>query len=140
MEKWRQCQILYDGLDYQTKTLLETMCQGGLLQKDKNQDWDLFEDLAEKTLQWEPASKKLRNSQSIVSRGGLLSLESSIVGEAKIATLMRRIEALETKELANVNLINPPPIHIPIVHTVRHQTMSLNSAPFSIPSKCHRNT
>ena len=26
IEKWRQCQILYDGLDYQTKTLLETMC------------------------------------------------------------------------------------------------------------------
>ena len=25
VEKWRQCQILYDGLDYQTKTLLETM-------------------------------------------------------------------------------------------------------------------
>ena len=31
VEKWRQCQILYDGLDYQTKTLLKTMCQGGFL-------------------------------------------------------------------------------------------------------------
>ena len=29
IEKWSQCQILYDGLDYQTKILLETMCQGG---------------------------------------------------------------------------------------------------------------
>ena len=29
IEKWRQCQILYDGLDYSTKTLLESMCQGG---------------------------------------------------------------------------------------------------------------
>ena len=54
------CQILYDGLDYQTKTLLETMCQEAFLQKDENQDWDLFEDLAEKTLQWEPASKKTK--------------------------------------------------------------------------------
>jgi len=44
------------------KTLLETMCQGEFLQKDENQDWDLFEDLVEKTLQWEPASKKPRNS------------------------------------------------------------------------------
>ena len=26
VEKWRQCQILYDGLDSPTKTLLETMC------------------------------------------------------------------------------------------------------------------
>ena len=31
IEKWRQCQILYDGLDYSTKTLLETMCQGEIL-------------------------------------------------------------------------------------------------------------
>ena len=80
---------------------------------DKNQSWVLFENLAEKTLQWEPASEKPRNSQSIASKGGLLSLESSIATEAKIATLMRRIEALETKELANVNQINPPPIHNP---------------------------
>ena len=75
------------------------------MQKDENQGWDLFEDLAEKILQWEPASEKPKNSLSIASRGGLLSLESSIAVEAKIATLMRRIEALETKEPASVNLI-----------------------------------
>ena len=113
VEKWRQYQILYDDLDYQTKILLETMCLGGFLQKDENQGWDLFENLAKKTLQGESASKKQRNSQSIASRGGLLSLESFIAAEAKIATLMRRIEALETKEPANVNQINPPPIHNP---------------------------
>ena len=28
IEKWRICQALYDGLEYQTKTLLESMCQG----------------------------------------------------------------------------------------------------------------
>ena len=70
-------------------------------------------DRTEKTLQWEPAMKKSRISQSITSKGGLLSLESSIAAEAKIATLMRRIEALEIKEPANVNQIKPPPIHNP---------------------------
>ena len=50
IEKWQQYQILYDGLDYQTKTLLETMCQWGFLQKDENQECDLFEDLTEKTI------------------------------------------------------------------------------------------
>ena len=48
IETLRQCQILYNGLDYQSKTLLETMCQGKFLQKDENQGWDLFENLAEK--------------------------------------------------------------------------------------------
>ena len=37
IENWWQCQVLYDALDYQTMTLLETMCQGGSLQKDENQ-------------------------------------------------------------------------------------------------------
>jgi len=33
-----------DGLDYQTKMLLETMCQGDFLKKDEDQGWDLFEE------------------------------------------------------------------------------------------------
>jgi len=57
------------------------------LQKDENQGWDRFEDLAEKIIQWELSPKKPRNSQSIASKGGLLSTESSVTAEAKIATL-----------------------------------------------------
>ena len=65
VEKWRQYQILYDGLDYQIKTLLETMCQESFLQNDENQWWELFEDLAEKTIQWEPTPKKSKNTNPI---------------------------------------------------------------------------
>ena len=83
------------------------------MERYESQCWDLFEDLAEKTLQLEPAFEKLSNSQFIASKGGLISLESFIVVEAKITTLMRKIEALETKEPAKVNQINPPPIHKP---------------------------
>jgi len=38
VKKWRQCQVLYDGLNYLTKTLLETMHQGEFLKKDENRD------------------------------------------------------------------------------------------------------
>jgi len=48
VEKWRLCQILYDGLDYQNKTLLEAMCEGKFLKKDENKGWKIYEDLAEK--------------------------------------------------------------------------------------------
>jgi len=102
---------------------------GRFLRKDENQGWDLFEDLAKKTLQWEPASEKPRNSQSIASRGWLLSLESSIAAEAKIAALMRRIEALEIKEPANVNQINLPPLHNP--------GCSYCQAPNHVFEECH---
>ena len=95
------------------------MCHGEFLHKNENQGWDLFEDFAEKTLQWEPASEKSRNSQSITSKGGPLAIESSIAVEATIATLMRRIEALEIKEPAKINQINLSQIHIWVVHIVR---------------------
>jgi len=36
IEKWPLCQSLYDGLKYQTKTLLESMYQGGFLKKDED--------------------------------------------------------------------------------------------------------
>jgi len=36
IEKWRQRQILFDGLNYQTKTFLETMCQGDLVKGRKS--------------------------------------------------------------------------------------------------------
>ena len=57
--------------------------------------------------------EKTKQFTSIASKGGLLSLESSITAEAKIATVMRIIEALEIKKPANINQINLPPIHNP---------------------------
>ena len=48
-----------------------------------------------------------RNSNSISSKGGLHSIESSIGAEAKIANIARRLEVLETKEPSPVNQVNP---------------------------------
>ena len=93
-----KCQILYDGLDYSTKTLLKMMCQGDFLQKDENEGWDLYENLAEKTIQWEPTNEKFRNSNSISSKGGHHLIESFIAAKARIANLVIRLKVLETKE------------------------------------------
>ena len=83
------------------------MCQGGFLQRDENEGWDLYENLAEKTIQWEPTSESSRNSNSISSKGGLHSIKSSITNEAKLANLARKLEALETKEPSPVNQVSP---------------------------------
>ena len=100
IEKWRQCQILYDGLDYQTKMLLETTCQGEFLKKDEDQGWDLYEVLAEKTIQRESCPKK---TNPTTCRSGMHSIESSIAAEAKITQLMRRLELLEARKPNSVN-------------------------------------
>jgi len=83
------------------------MCQGGFLQKNENEGWDLYENLAEKTIQWEPTNENSRNSNSISLKRGIHSIESSISVEARIANLVRRLEALKTKEPSPVNQVSP---------------------------------
>jgi len=86
------------------------MCQGEFLKKDEDQGWDLFEALAEKTVQWESCSEK---TTPTTSRTGLHSIESSIAAEAKITQLMKRIELLESRENSTVNQVNPSPVASP---------------------------
>ena len=50
LEQWRLCQIVYEGLDQQTRTMLESMCQGGFLSKNPTAAWEFLEDLAKKTI------------------------------------------------------------------------------------------
>ena len=59
INKWRLCQALYDGLEYKMKTLLESMCQGGILKKKKDERWLLYEDLADKTINGNQLRKNL---------------------------------------------------------------------------------
>ena len=73
----------------------------------KNEGWDLYENLAEKTIQWEPASETSRNPNSISLKGALHSIESFITNEAKLANLERRLKVLETKEPSPVNQVSP---------------------------------
>ena len=77
------------------------------MQKDENEGWDLYENLAENTIQWEPTSESSKNSNSISSKGGLHSIESFIANEAKLASLARRLKASETKEPSLVNQVSP---------------------------------
>ena len=70
-------------------------------------DRDLYENLAEKTIQWEPTSESSRNSNSISSKEGLHLIESFITNEAKLASLERRLDALKTKEQSPIKQVSP---------------------------------
>ena len=97
IEKWRLCKIVYEALDSQTTALLESMCQGKFMEKDEDQGWEFFEDLAEKTMLWESTREpKKSNDSSSSSSRGLHSIGNSVATDAKLATLTRRLEALET--------------------------------------------
>ena len=73
------------------------MCQGRFLKKDEHEGWKIYEDLAEKTIQWEPTSDKSKNNNPTSSKGDIYSIETSIAADAKFASVMQRLDALETK-------------------------------------------
>jgi len=85
------------------------MCQGGFLKKNEDEGWLLYEKLADNTIQWEPTLKKFKTNDPSSSKGGVLSIEGNIATEAKLAAVMRRLEALETKEPVSVSQVSPTP-------------------------------
>ena len=89
------------------------MCQGGFFGKNETEGWALYEDLADKTIQWQLNPEKVNSNDSIASKGGAYSIEDHIAHEAKLTSMMRKIESLETKfetlgtREQVVNQINP---------------------------------
>ena len=52
LERCRLCQIIYEGLDQATRTMVESMCRG-FLNKSETEAWNVLEELVKKILQWE---------------------------------------------------------------------------------------
>ena len=82
------------------------MSQGRFSKVDEHKGWKIYEDLAEKTLQWEPSNEESRNPNSIPSKRGLHSIEDSIITEAKLDNVMQRLEAIELRNPVYVNQVN----------------------------------
>ena len=64
------------------------MCQEEFLKKNEDEGWLLYEDLADKAIQWEPTPEKLRTNDPNSSKGGVHSIEVNIATEAKLAAVM----------------------------------------------------
>jgi len=83
------------------------MCQVRFLKINEDEGWLLYEDLADKTIQWEPTPKKFMTKYPSSSKGGAHSIEANIAKEAKLAAVMRRLEALKTMDTVSVNQVIP---------------------------------
>ncbi|XP_074351553.1 uncharacterized protein LOC141690673 [Apium graveolens] len=102
IEKWRLCKIVYEALDSSTTALLDSIFQGKFMEKDEDQGWEFFEELAEKTMLWEstrePNREPSKHNKTLgsLANKGLHLVGNSIATEVMLATLTRRLEALKT--------------------------------------------
>jgi len=92
LDQSRLCQIVYEGLDQQTRTMLKSMCQGVFLSKSAIVAWEFLEDLAEKTMQWETAKDDSLSSRLV--RGGMHAVSNVSHLESKNAVLENMLKGL----------------------------------------------
>uniref|UniRef100_A0A2N9GNA7 RNA-directed DNA polymerase n=1 Tax=Fagus sylvatica TaxID=28930 RepID=A0A2N9GNA7_FAGSY len=83
------------------------MCNGAFLNKDPNEAWQYFDQLAENAQSWDPSAPSENSSKtkpSTTSSGGRHHLREEDDLNARIASLARKVESME---LRKVNEITP---------------------------------
>jgi len=98
LEQCRLCQIVYEGLDQQTRTMLESMCQGGFLTKNPTAAWEFLEDLAEKTMQWETTRDDSLSSRIANVKGGLHAVSDLNHIESRFTALENQLKGLTIQQ------------------------------------------
>ena len=73
------------------------MYGGRFLKKDEYEGWEVYEDLAKNCYNGSLPTKSLE------IRTLSLLKEDSIATDVKLANIMRRLEAIETKDLISIN-------------------------------------
>ena len=92
LDQARLCQIVNEGLDKQTRIMVESMCQGDFFSKSPTAAWEFLKDLAEKTMQWETGRDDSLSSR--IARGELYSISDVSHLESKIAILENILKEL----------------------------------------------
>jgi len=106
------------------------MSQGRFLKTDEHEGWEIYKDLAEKILHWEPNLEESRNVNPISSKRGLHLIEMSITYEVKFDGITRRLEDLETTDLSPWTKSGLHNSHLRVVLTVKLWTMCSKSILF----------
>ncbi|GAV60819.1 gag-asp_proteas domain-containing protein [Cephalotus follicularis] len=101
LNTWHLCQIIYEGIDHQTKQLVESMCPDGFTSyTDEKDAWNFLLDLGERTREWESAQVSER---ALPSKGYVI--EGAVAKEAQLDSLATRLESL-IRGSTQVNQIN----------------------------------
>ena len=66
-EKICLIKILYDGLEYPNKTMIEFLYNGAFTSKIANDVWKFFKEVAENTLEWELVSVDVKQPTQLPS-------------------------------------------------------------------------
>ncbi|RVW22744.1 hypothetical protein CK203_099371 [Vitis vinifera] len=121
-------ELLHDGMSSSMKQLLETMCGGDFMSKNREKVMDFLSYVAEVSRGWDEPNKgemgKTKSQPNVFNaKAGMYTLNEDIDMKAKIAAMTRRLEELELKKIHEVQAVAEAPLQVkpcPICQSYEH--------------------
>jgi len=94
---------VYEGLDQQIRTMVESMCQDGFLSKSPTAAWEFLEDLAEKIMQWETTRDDSLSSRIASAKGGLHAVSDWSHIESRFTALEKPVKGVNYSTISGLS-------------------------------------
>ena len=126
-ETWTLVNHFYGGMSPAMRQLLETMCGGDFLSKHPDEAMDFLNYVAETSKGWdEPNHREMETMRPPVNqRGGMYALSEEMEMKARISTLARKVEELESKQLHEVHAVTENPAQSNPLYTKQNSVLWL---------------
>ena len=97
-ETWHTISFFYEGLTFQMRQFVEMMCNRKFLDKDPENAWDYFDQLAKNAQFWDNSDQSTKTKASPSFHGGMHVVRENNDVSARLANLTRKVEAMELKK------------------------------------------
>ncbi|XP_034690593.1 uncharacterized protein LOC117918190 [Vitis riparia] len=108
-DNWMLVSYFYEGMAPPMKQLLETMCGGDFMNKNPDEAFQFLDYVAEVSRSWDEPIVKEPSRDRTMNRArasGVYTLPEGLDVQAKLATVMRRLDDLESKGVQEVQIVN----------------------------------
>ncbi|RVW91450.1 Retrovirus-related Pol polyprotein from transposon 17.6 [Vitis vinifera] len=108
-DNWMLVSYFYEGMAPPMKQLLETMCGGDFMNKNPDEAFQFLDYVAEVSRSWDEPIVKEPSRDRTMNRArasGVYTLPEGLDVQAKLATVMRRLDDLEAKGVQEVQIVN----------------------------------
>nr|CAN70769.1 hypothetical protein VITISV_015462 [Vitis vinifera] len=120
-DTWLLVSYFHDGMSSSMKQLLETMCGGDFMSKNREKAMDFLSYVDEVSRGWdEPNKGEMGKTKSqpnaFNAKVGMYTLNEDIDMKAKIAAMTRILEELELKKIHEVQAVAEAPLQVKPCH------------------------
>ena len=92
--KWQLVQSFYDGLSDKNRQMIDSSCGGTFMLKSEDEEWRLFDTLAENSLHHASSSHSDRATPSIQKKAGVLEIGPSTALQCKVDMIAQKLDQL----------------------------------------------